>query len=145
MQRLFGVISLAALATAASQCKREPSATDRTSHPATSSASAANGVEAGATASAGAPRTKVTAEAGAMGTRLNFVALTSDRIDEPHVHAAIEQAIEEIRRLESLMTTWKDDSEVSRINQSAGKAPVQVGPETLDVVAKSLWISERSG
>jgi thiamine biosynthesis lipoprotein len=34
---------------------------------------------------------------------------------------------------------------VSHINQSAGKAPVRVGPETLDVIGKSLWISERSG
>jgi thiamine biosynthesis lipoprotein len=94
---------------------------------------------------AGAPREKVTAESTAMGTRLNFVALTSERVDEAGVHAAIEQAIGEIRRLEALMTTWRDDSEVSHINQSAGKAPVRVGPETLDVIGKSLWMSERSG
>lgn len=80
-----------------------------------------------------------------MGTRLNFIALTSERVDEAGVRAAIEQAIGEIRRLEALMTTWRDDSEVSHINQSAGKAPVRVGPETLDVIGKSLWMSERSG
>jgi thiamine biosynthesis lipoprotein len=94
---------------------------------------------------AGAPRGKVTAESTAMGTRLNFIALTSERVDEAGVRAAIEQAIGEIRRLEALMTTWRDDSEVSHINQSAGKAPVRVGPETLDVIGKSLWMSERSG
>ena len=98
-----------------------------------------------ASAAPGATRAKVTAESSAMGTRLNFTALTSERVDEAGVHAAIEQAIDEIRRLESLMTTWSEDSEVSHINQAAGKAPVQVGPETLDVIDKSLWISDRSG
>jgi len=80
-----------------------------------------------------------------MGTRLNFVALTTARSDEARTRAAIEQAIAEIRRLESLMTTWRDDSEVSRINESAGRAPVRVGPETLAVIGRSLWISEKSG
>ena len=143
MIRLRGILLLCALASVAVRCKREPtsSQSDPSSHSDAPSASLAPG----GSASAGARRTKVTAESSAMGTRLNFTALTSDRVDEAHVRAAIERAIQEIRRLESLMTTWKDDSEVSRINQSAGKAPVRVGPETLDVIAKSLWISELSG
>jgi thiamine biosynthesis lipoprotein len=137
-------------ATAASGCKRESTSShsDRASltAPSASAGQVAPSAPATPSASAGAgARAKVTAEASAMGTRLNFVALTSDRVDEAHVHAAIEQAIEEILRLESLMTTWKDDSEVSHINQSAGKSPVRVSPETLDVIAKSLWISDRSG
>jgi thiamine biosynthesis lipoprotein len=92
-----------------------------------------------------APRIKVTAETNAMGTRINFVALTSDHSDEARTRLAIEQAIGEIRRLEALMTTWRKDSEVSRINESAGRAPVHVGPETRLVIEKSLWISDRSG
>ena len=150
--RLRRVILLCMLATVASGCKREPTSShsDRASSIgalSSSGAPAAPNASIAATASpeAGAPRAKVTAEASAMGTRLNFIALTSERVDEAHVHAAIEKAIEEIGRLESLMTTWKDDSEVSRINQSAGKSPVRVGPETFDVIAKSLWISDRSG
>ncbi len=91
------------------------------------------------------PRTKVSAETGAMGTRITFSALTSDRTDEAHVRATIGQAISEIRRLEALMTTWRADSEVSRINASAGRAPVVVGPETLAVIEKSLWMSAKSG
>jgi thiamine biosynthesis lipoprotein len=98
-----------------------------------------------ARADSGALHIKVTAEAAAMGTRVHFVALTSDRSDEAHTRAAIERAIEEIRRLEALMTTWRDDSEVSRINRNAGRAPVLVGSDTLRVIERSLWISERSG
>jgi thiamine biosynthesis lipoprotein len=86
----------------------------------------------------------VTVEASAMGTRLNFVAMTSEKADEAQTRAAIDRAVAEIRRLETLMTTWRDDSEVSQINRNAGRAPVTVGPETLEVIAKSLWISDRS-
>src|SRR5258707_4139170 len=52
--------------------------------------------------SAPTPRTKVTAEAAAMGTRLNFVALTSERVDEPKARAAILRAVDEIRRPHAL-------------------------------------------
>jgi thiamine biosynthesis lipoprotein len=118
-------------------CRRDAKRTDASLSSDAPSATAATPADAA--------RTKVTAEATAMGTRLTFVALTSPRVDEAAVHAAIEKAIEEVRRLESLMTTWRDDSEISRINQAAGKAPVHVSRETIDVVSKSQWMSERSG
>jgi len=89
-------------------------------------------------------RIKVHLDAAAMGTHLNFVALTSPRCDEKATRAAVEAAMTEIRRLELLMTTWRDDSEVSRINRAAGRAPVPVSQETFDVIEKSLWMSEQS-
>jgi thiamine biosynthesis lipoprotein len=90
-------------------------------------------------------RTKVSVEASAMGTRLNFVAFTSPEVDEARTRAAIDRAVGEIRRLEALMTTWRDDSEISRINQNAGRAPVKVSAETARVIDESLWIGEKSG
>jgi thiamine biosynthesis lipoprotein len=134
-------IALGAIVAAAAGCNRDrapPSA--QAAAPAESVLPATPG-----SARPAAERIKVTAEAAAMGTRLNFVALTSARSDEAHTRAAIEQAIAEIRRLEGLMTTWRDDSEVSRINQNAGRAPVRVGPETLAVIERSLWMSRESG
>lgn len=80
-----------------------------------------------------------------MGTRLNFVAFTTARVDEAATRAAIDRAIAEIRRLEALMTTWRDDSEIAHVNQNAGKAPVKVSAETARVIDESLWISEKSG
>src|SRR5688500_11823249 len=44
-------------------------------------------------------RTQVTAETNAMGTRVQFTALISPHADETQVHAAIEQAVAEVRRL----------------------------------------------
>ena len=44
------------------------------------------------------------------------------------------------------MTTWRDDSEISRDQQRRGQeAPVAVGPETLAVIEKSLWIERGVG
>jgi thiamine biosynthesis lipoprotein len=99
---------------------------------------------ASATAELERPRANVEQSAQAMGTRLTFVALTSRAADEPATRAAIDRAIAEVRHLEALMTTWRADSEVSRINDAAGKTAVVVGPETMSVIDKSLWTSEIS-
>ncbi len=87
---------------------------------------------------------KVTLEDRAMGTHLQLTAFTTPDLDEPAVRAKLAAAVDEIRRIETLMTTWKDDSEISRVNQAAGKEAVQVSPETLAVVEKSNWMSAHS-
>jgi FAD:protein FMN transferase len=87
---------------------------------------------------------KVTAEAKAMGTHVALAAFTSPAVDSAGVRAAFDAAVDEIRRVEALMTTWRPDSEVSRINEAAGKAPVAVGKETYEVIAEALHASEIS-
>jgi thiamine biosynthesis lipoprotein len=49
-----------------------------------------------------------------------------------------------MRRIEAVMTTWRPDSELSKINDAAGIAPVDVGKETYDVIATSVHTSEIS-
>src|SRR5947207_3465116 len=90
-------------------------------------------------------RTKVTVQATAMGTRLDFSALTSEYAGEVQIRQALERGIMEIRKVEASMTAWHEDSDVSRINQSAGRKPVRVGADTFAVIDKSLWMSEKSG
>jgi thiamine biosynthesis lipoprotein len=87
---------------------------------------------------------RVALDAAAMGTKVTIAAYTSPAIDEAKLRAAISAALEEVRRLEGLMTTWREDSEVSRVTAGAGKAAVAVGPETLAVVEKSLWAARVS-
>ena len=87
---------------------------------------------------------RVAVEAKAMGTHLLLAAYTSEARDEAALRATFERAVAEIQRLEGLMTTWRPDSEVSRINAAAGKSAVAVGPETLAVIEKSVWMSQRS-
>lgn len=101
-----------------------------------------------ATASAAAPSprppTRVAIEDKAMGTHMLLAAYTSDKFDEGTLREKLGKALAEIRRLEGLMTTWREESEISRINAAAGKQAVTVSPETLAVIEKSLWMSERS-
>jgi thiamine biosynthesis lipoprotein len=66
---------------------------------------------------------------------------------EAAIVAHIEAAFAEIRRLEALMTTWRSDSDISRVNAAAAKAPttaVTVAPEVRDVVERSLVYSRLS-
>jgi FAD:protein FMN transferase len=90
------------------------------------------------------PRTRVALDDKAMGTHILLAAYTDDTFDEAALRGKFDKALAEIRRLEGLMTTWRDDSEISRVNAAAGKAAVAVSPETLAVIEKSLWISGRS-
>jgi thiamine biosynthesis lipoprotein len=83
-------------------------------------------------------------DAKAMGTHLVLAAYTSDTRDEASIRASFGKALAEIHRLEGLMTTWRDDSEISAINAAAGKSAVTVSPETLAVIEKSVWMSSRS-
>jgi FAD:protein FMN transferase len=105
-------------------------------------ASAAAASSAAPAAAAG-PR-RVAVEDKAMGTHLLLASYTTDALDEAAIKPRLEKAIAEIRRLEALMTTWRPESEISRVNAAAGKSPIKVSPESLAVVEKSVWISGRS-
>jgi thiamine biosynthesis lipoprotein len=95
-------------------------------------------------ASAPTPGERVTADGHAMGTHLAFAAFTTPTLDAATIHAAFDAAIAEIQRVEALMTTWRDDSEVSKINTAAGKSPVVVSDETYRVIADAVHTSEIS-
>ncbi len=87
---------------------------------------------------------KVTLDDKAMGTHVVITTYTTRELDEALIRPKLDKALAEIRRLERLMTTWRDDSEISRINQAAGKQAVAVGPETFEVIKKSLAVAARS-
>ena len=87
---------------------------------------------------------KVDFQAPAMGTEVHFVAYTTPRLDAATIREAMRRAHAEIVRVEGVMTSWRDTSEVSRINANAGE-PVTVGDETLEVIQKSLWAGRISG
>jgi thiamine biosynthesis lipoprotein len=58
---------------------------------------------------------------------------------------AIDSALQEIGRLEKLISFWDPGSEISAINREAGKTPVKVSPETLDLIELALYVSEKTG
>ncbi len=74
-----------------------------------------------------------------MGTQIIVKAIGDD---EKKLAAAIEAAFDEVRRLDKLMSHYKAESELSRINQNAGVRPVPVSRELYDLIAKSIRFSE---
>lgn len=53
-------------------------------------------------------------------------------------------AFDEARRIDRLISNYRDDSEWSRINAKAADEPVPVSPESLELLAKCLDYSRRS-
>lgn len=84
---------------------------------------------------------KVAVEGHAMGTHLSYAAYTTPTLDAATIKAAFEKATAEIERIEALMTTWRPDSDLSKVNDAAGKSKVAIDPETFAVVKESLHTS----
>lgn len=53
----------------------------------------------------------------------------------------IEAALAEIRKVDDLMSDYKDDSEISRVNKAAFSRPVEVGEWTFEVIRRSMEFS----
>ena len=74
-----------------------------------------------------------------MGT---LVTITAVARNEMVAQAATTAGFAEIHRLEELLSTWIPASELSRVNASAGVAPVHVGTETLTVIQRAMQVAE---
>ena len=75
---------------------------------------------------------------GIMGTRI-VVELWSD--DEAAANKAIDAVMAEMERIDRDMSTYKPDSEVSRVNDNAAKGPVVISPELFDLLTTALEYS----
>jgi thiamine biosynthesis lipoprotein len=61
--------------------------------------------------------------------------------DEQWANEKIDAGISEIQRIETLLTTFNDNSETNRVNANAGIAPVEVSRETFELIQRSIRIS----
>lgn len=77
-----------------------------------------------------------------MGTRCELTLGTSDRALAASIAGA---ALAELRRIDAVMSEWRSDSEVSRVNASAGVRPVAAGAELRAVVSRALEAAALSG
>ena len=68
------------------------------------------------------------------------ISVVSD--DEAWAEESIDLGVEEIRRIEKVLTTFKDDSETNLINQNAGVEPVKVSEEVFSLIERSKRISD---
>lgn len=80
----------------------------------------------------------VTEERVLMGTQVIIKATGEDK---DQLDQAVSAAFDEVARLEKLMSNFIPESELSRINQNAGKQPVSVSRELYEVIEKSIVFS----
>jgi len=91
-----------------------------------------------------APIEKIDFQDVAMGTNVHFIAYTNPRVDSVQVREAMTRALSEMKRLEAMLSEWRDDSEVGKINLNPEQW-VPVGPETFSVISRALAEGKASG
>jgi len=74
-----------------------------------------------------------------MGNQFEISAVADD---EEWAYERINEGVEEIRRIEKILTTYKDDSETNLINRNAGIKPVKVSDEVFHLIERSIRISD---
>lgn len=72
----------------------------------------------------------------------NSFALTVVEENAELAEAHIDAAVNEIRRIEALLTTFSESSQTNQVNQQAGISPVQVDREVFSLVQRAIRISE---
>jgi thiamine biosynthesis lipoprotein ApbE len=76
-----------------------------------------------------------------MGTTLEAVCYG----DPAQVEPALRAAFAEVARLEELLSTFRERSEISQVNREAAARPVRVSADTLACVQAALEFSQRTG
>ncbi|MBK8251855.1 MAG: FAD:protein FMN transferase [Polyangiaceae bacterium] len=138
--RLATVAAIIALSAGCGQTP-EPTPTQQTSPSATvqTTKSSAAVSTSGAGHSNAFVAKRVALDDHAMGTTVSIATFTTPTLSEEQIRPKLQKALDEIRRLQALMTTWSETSEVSQVNAAAGKQAVVVGSETFAVIQKSIW------
>jgi thiamine biosynthesis lipoprotein len=77
-----------------------------------------------------------------MGTDVTITVVSGSREEGEF---AIDAGMAELRRLDAMMSLYKDTSEITKVNLAAGKKPVKVSPEMIEAVARAIEISDLSG
>jgi thiamine biosynthesis lipoprotein len=74
-----------------------------------------------------------------MGNRFEISVIADDK---HYAETCINAAVEEIQRIERLLTTFKEDSDTNRVNTLAGISPVKVEREMLELVQRCQKLSQ---
>jgi thiamine biosynthesis lipoprotein len=76
-----------------------------------------------------------------MGTTYSVVVYGKDRFQ---LQAAVQASLDEVRRLDSLLSNYKENSEWSQVNRFASERPVKVSQELFDLLGSCLRYSAES-
>lgn len=77
-----------------------------------------------------------------MGTVCRITAYGADR---EGIATAVEAALSQIAAVEVVLSTWRPDTEMARVNRMAAHGPVSVTPLLGDFLARSLLLARQTG
>ena len=77
-----------------------------------------------------------------LGTTVTIMTWESE--DDPKVAESINAAFAEIERIQKVFSEYIKDSTISKINNAAGRAPVKVTPEVMEMLKKGIWLAEKT-
>jgi FAD:protein FMN transferase len=70
-----------------------------------------------------------------MGTSVEIVV---SQAEEKKAEEALEAGLQEVQRIDSLMSNYRGESELSRVNRNAGEKEIKVSPDMLRVMRRAL-------
>ncbi len=76
-----------------------------------------------------------------MGTLFSIAVAGASR---RNAHSAVDAAFDEMARLETALSEWRKDSEISRINAAAGTEPVRLSDDSWAVIKAGMEVSKWS-
>ncbi len=74
-----------------------------------------------------------------MGSVFQITVVDKDSISAVH---NINKAIDEITRIENLISEWRPETQISQVNQNAGLEPVKVDQEVFGITQKAIYFSK---
>ena len=74
-----------------------------------------------------------------MGSRFEITVVAKDSSEAERF---IDTGVQEIQRIEKLISSWDPESQTSEINRNAGKKPVKVDPELFQLIERAIGISK---
>jgi thiamine biosynthesis lipoprotein len=74
-----------------------------------------------------------------MGSRFDITIVDKDKVS---AESNIDTVIKEVTRIENLISDWRSFTQVSKVNQNAGIAPVKVDKEVIELTKRALKLSE---
>ncbi len=74
-----------------------------------------------------------------------IVSITVSSESKAKAEEAVANAFKELDRLEKMLNFYSDDSEISMINKFASEKPVKVSRETIEIISKAIYVSDKTG
>lgn len=77
-----------------------------------------------------------------MGTHVSINVWIGDEARAAGAGESIAAAMDEMRRLEQILSEWRPDSDLSRLSDAAGQPAAAVAPELFEILARSRELAE---